>query len=177
MVGTILLAGALLALVVGQGGLGATDARQTVVDPAAAHAISGHPLRVLIASILVGLLLLILGLTWFARSVRPQRRPDLLLDADPDSRLVLTSGGISEAVRADCVGVGGVTRARVRTVGSTERPAMRVNLWLEEGTDLREVWSELESGVLARLRQSLGDKRLPVGIRVEMDAEPRLRAQ
>jgi hypothetical protein len=177
LLGLVLLAAGILALSLARGWLGTHRAGRTVIDPLAAHTITGHPLRMLVGGIVVGLILLIVGLGWFARSVRPQRRPDLLLDGDPDSRLVVTAGAICEAVRTDCEGLGGVNRARVRSVGSTEEPAMRVNLWLDEDTDLRVVWSELEREVLPRLRRSLGGRRLPIGIRVELDsaAPPRVR--
>jgi hypothetical protein len=172
LIGLLLLAAGVFALVLAQGWLGADRAGRTVVDPVAAHGISGHPLPVLVGGILGGLVLLALGLAWFARSVRPQRRPDLMLDTDLDFRVLLTSGAICEAVRADCERLSGVNRARVRTVGSAEWPAMRMNLWLDEGTDVRGVWSEMESGVLPRLRQSIEGQRLPVGVRVELDSAP-----
>jgi hypothetical protein len=172
LIGLLLFAAGVFALVTAQGWLGADRAGRTVVGPAAVHGISAHPLRVLVGGILVGLALLALGLAWFARSVRPQRSPDLMLDTDPDFRVLLTSRALCEAVRADCERLSGVNRARVRTLGSTEWPAMRMNLWLDEGTDLRAVWSEMEGGVLPRLRQSVEGQRLPVGVRVELDSAP-----
>lgn len=114
---------------------------------------------------MLGVLLLWLGLWWFFRSLRPEGRPDLELADD----LVVTSSAISEAVRADAETVDGVGRARVRAVGDKEHPALRITLWLVEGTDLKRVWEQLDHTVLARARESLGVDVLPTAVRIELD--------
>jgi hypothetical protein len=173
LVGLLLLAAGVLALVVAQGWLGFARSDSALDAPTAAHWVAGHDLAVLIGGIVVGLALLVFGLTWFARSVRPERRSDLVLGMGTESALTVTSTAIGEAMRADCEGLDGVHRARVRSVGTAEYPAIRVHLCLDDGTDLRAVWSELESGVLPRVHQSLGMPQLPIGVRVELDsAEP-----
>jgi hypothetical protein len=177
LVGLLLLAAGVLALLVAQGWLGTARAGNAVDAPLAAYWIAGHELWALAGGIVVGLALLIFGATWFAHSVRPERRPDLVLETGTESTLTVTSAAICEVVRADCDGLDGVHRSRVRSVGTAESPAIRVHLWLDEGTDLRAVWSELASGVLPRVHQSLGALRLPIGVRVELDSAkpPRVR--
>ncbi|WP_410654786.1 alkaline shock response membrane anchor protein AmaP [Amycolatopsis sp. lyj-112] len=159
-----LLAGA-AALVVGAGWLGAYRGRRPLVDPIALDWLSRNALASRIGALVLGVLLLWLGLWWFFRSLRPEGRPDLELDDD----LVVTSSAISEAVRLDAETIDGVGRARVRAVGDSENPALRITLWLSEGTDLKRVWEQLDATVLTRARESLGVDVLPTAVRIELD--------
>lgn len=63
----------------------------------------------------------------------------------------------------------------MRLVGHPGRPGLRLTLWLREGADVREVWSELDSRVLARARESLGIDPLPTAVRIELDTAARQR--
>lgn len=159
-----LLAGA-AALVVGAGWLGTYRGRRPLVDPLALDWLSRNALASRIGALVLGVLLLWLGLWWFFRSLRPEGRPDLELDDD----LVVTSSAISEAVRLDAETIDGVGRARVRAVGDSENPALRITLWLSEGTDLKRVWEQLDATVLTRARESLGVDVLPTAVRIELD--------
>ncbi|RSN62849.1 alkaline shock response membrane anchor protein AmaP [Amycolatopsis sp. WAC 04182] len=165
LIGLVALLGGVAALVVGAGWLGTHRAGRPLVDPIALDWLSRHALASRIGAIVLGVLLLWLGLWWFFRSLRPEGRPDLELDDD----LVVTASAISEAVRADAETVDGVGRARVRAVGDKENPALRITLWLVEGTDLKRVWEQLDSTVLARARESLGVDVLPTAVRIELD--------
>jgi hypothetical protein len=158
------LAGAAV-LALGAGWLGTYRGRRPLADPMALDWLVRNALPSRIGALVLGVLLLWLGLWWFFRSLRPEGRPDLELDDD----LVVTSSAISEAVRADAETVDGVTRARVRAVGDSENPALRITLWLTEGTDLKRVWEELDRTVLARARESLGVGVLPTAVRLELD--------
>ncbi|RSM83785.1 alkaline shock response membrane anchor protein AmaP [Amycolatopsis sp. WAC 01375] len=165
LIGLLVLLGGAAVVVVGAGWLGTHRANRPLVDPIALDWLSQHAPAARISAIVLGVLLLWLGLWWFFRSLRPEGRPDLELDED----LVVTSSAISEAVRADAETVDGVGRARVRAVGDKENPALRITLWLSEGTDLKRVWEQLDSTVLARARESLGVGVLPTAVRIELD--------
>ncbi|KFU77513.1 hypothetical protein SAMN04489729_2134 [Amycolatopsis lurida] len=165
LIGLLALLGGAAALVVGAGWLGTHRAGRPLVDPIALDWLSRHAVASRLGAIVLGVLLLWLGLWWFFRSLRPEGRPDLELDDD----LVVTASAISEAVRADAETVDGVGRARVRAVGDKENPALRITLWLVEGTDLKRVWEQLDSTVLARARESLGVDVLPTAVRIELD--------
>jgi hypothetical protein len=80
-------------------------------------------------------------------------------------------------VRADAETVTGMHRARVRLLGDPEHPGLRLTLSLHEGADLRQVWSELDTRVLARAREALGVTTLPTAVRIELDAAARQRAE
>ncbi|UUV33540.1 alkaline shock response membrane anchor protein AmaP [Amycolatopsis roodepoortensis] len=165
LIGLLALLGGAAVVVVGAGWLGTHRADRPLVDPIALDWLSRHALASRIGAIVLGVLLLWLGLWWFFRSLRPEGRPDLDLGDD----LVVTSSAISEAVRADAETVDGVGRARVRAVGDKENPALRITLWLVEGTDLKRVWEQLDHTVLARARESLGVDVLPTAVRIELD--------
>ncbi len=165
LIGLLALLGGAAVIAVGAGWLGTYRADRSLVDPIALDWLSQHALAARIGAIVLGVLLLWLGLWWFFRSLRPEGRPDLELDDD----LVVTSSAISEAVQADAETIDGVGRARVRAVGDSANPALRITLWLSEGTDLKRVWEQLDLTVLARARESLGVTVLPTAVRLELD--------
>ncbi|WP_020671943.1 hypothetical protein [Amycolatopsis nigrescens] len=171
-----LLAGA-AALLAGYGVLGEFRARRPVLDPIAVDWLAARPVPGKIAAIVLGLLMLIFGLWWLARSLRTEGRPDLELDRSPGQLLTVTAGAVAEAVRADAESVQGISRARVRSVGDAAAPALRLSLWLRAGTDVRQVWDELDTGVLARAREALGVESLPTAVRIELDAAARQRVK
>ncbi|WP_409493300.1 alkaline shock response membrane anchor protein AmaP [Amycolatopsis sp. cmx-11-12] len=165
LIGLLVLLGGATVIAVGAGWLGTYRANRSLVDPIALDWLSRNALPSRVGAIVLGVLLLWLGLWWFFRSLRPEGRPDLELDDD----LVVTSSAISEAVRADAETIDGVGRARVRAVGDSDNPALRITLWLSEGSDLKRVWEQLDLTVLARARESLGVDVLPTAVRLELD--------
>ncbi|MEU7783715.1 alkaline shock response membrane anchor protein AmaP [Amycolatopsis sp. NPDC049159] len=169
LVGLLALLGGALALVVGYGVLGEYRGRRPLLDPMAVEWLGSHATPARIAAIVLGVLLFVLGLRWALRSLRPEPRPDLDLDRTDGAELVVTAAAIAEAVQADAEQLDGVSRARVRAVGSRTAPALRITLWLHEGTDLKGVWAGLDTQVLARARESLGLDVLPTAVRLELD--------
>ena len=169
VVGLLALLGGALALVVGAGWLGEYRGRRPLLDPMAVDWLGGHATPARIAAIVLGVVLLVLGLRWALRSLRPEPRPDLDLDTTEGAELVVTAGAISGAVQADAEQLDGVSRARVRAVGSRTSPALRITLYLYEGTDLKRVWEDLDLRVLTRARESLGLDVLPTAVRLELD--------
>jgi hypothetical protein len=156
--------------VVGFGLLGANRATRSVLDPIVLDTLRAYPTFARGVAIATGVILFILGLLWAVRALVPERRPNLLLDHSPDLRLEISASAIADAVRADAETLTGVSRARARMVGATANPVLRLDLWLEDGTDVRDVYRDLDTGVLTRARDSLGVKSLPTAIRIELDA-------
>ncbi|WP_103350518.1 alkaline shock response membrane anchor protein AmaP [Amycolatopsis sp. CA-128772] len=177
LVGLLALLGGALALVVGFGWLGEYRGRRPLLDPIATGWLAGHATPARIAAIVLGVLLCVLGLRWAARSLRPEPRPDLDLDRTEGAELVVTASAIAAAIQADAEQLDGVSRARVRAVGSRTSPALRITLWLHEGTDLKGVWADLDTGVLTRARDSLGLASLPAAVRLELDTSPAKRVR
>lgn len=170
LLGLVALAGGVVMLLVGAGVLGSARARSSVIDPVAADLLSANRVLALTAAIVLGVLLLILGLWWALRSLRPESKPDVVLEDSRAAGLTVSSGALADAVQADAEAVAGVDRARVRLVGNADNPALRLTLWLQEGTDVREVWRDLDTQVLSRARTALGVERLPAAVRIELDA-------
>lgn len=169
LVGLLALLGGALALVVGFGVLGEFRGRRSLLDPMALDWLGGHATPARIAAMVLGILLLVFGLRGTVRSLRPEPRPDLDLDRTEGAELVVTAAAIAGAVQADAEQLDGVSRARVRAVGSRTSPALRITLWLHEGTDLKSVWEDLDARVLTRARDSLGLDVLPTAVRLELD--------
>ncbi|MGW3995303.1 alkaline shock response membrane anchor protein AmaP [Amycolatopsis sp. NPDC004772] len=177
LIGLLAFLGGALALVVGFGALGEFRGRRPLLDPLALEWLGAHATPARIAAIVLGVLLLVLGLTWALRSLRPEPRPDLDLDRTEGAELVVTAAAIAGAVQTDAEHLDGVSRARVRAVGSRTAPALRITLWLHEGTDLKAVWSGLDTRVLTRARESLGLESLPAAVRLELDTSPAKRVR
>ncbi|MGW4523401.1 alkaline shock response membrane anchor protein AmaP [Amycolatopsis sp. NPDC004378] len=169
LVGLLALLGGAMALVVGFGVLGEFRGRRPLLDPLAVEWLGAHATPARIAAIVLGVLLLVLGLRGTVRALRPEPRPDLDLDREEGAELVVTAAAISGAVQADAEQLAGVSRARVRAVGSQTSPALRITLWLHEGTDLKSVWADLDGRVLTRAREALGLDVLPTAVRLELD--------
>lgn len=170
LIGLLSLAAGAAALVVGSGLLGASRAIRSVLDPIALDTLRAYPTLARGVAIVTGVVLLILGLLWAVRALAPERRPNLLLDHSPELHLEISASAIADAVRADAESLTGVSRARARMVGATANPVLRLDLWLEDGTDVRDVYRDLDTGVLTRARDSLGVESLPTAIRIELDA-------
>lgn len=177
LIGLLGLAAGVAALVIGSGLLGAARAARPMLDPVVLDTVRAHPAFTRALAIAAGVVLLVLGLVWTARAVKPERRPNLLLDPSPDGRLEVSASAIADALRADAETIDGVSRARARMVGTTATPALRLNLWLEDGTDVRDVYHDLHTRILARARDSLDVESLPTAIRIELDAATPARVQ
>ncbi|MDQ3762337.1 MAG: alkaline shock response membrane anchor protein AmaP [Actinomycetota bacterium] len=177
LIGLLGLATGTAALVVGSGLLGDNRAARPVLDPIALDIVGANQTLTRAAAIAAGVVLLVLGLLWAARALAPERRPNLLLDPSPDRRLEISASAIADALRADAETIDGVNRARARMVGSTAAPVLRLNLWLEDGADVRGVYHDLDTRVLTRARDSLGIESLPTAIRIELDAAAPVRVR
>ncbi|GAA4037125.1 hypothetical protein GCM10022247_73680 [Allokutzneria multivorans] len=167
--GLLAVAAGALAIVVGLGWLGTFRSQRSVFDPLLAEWIAANPQWTKLIGIGLGIVLLVVGLLWTVRSLRPERQPDMLLSSSAAGRLKVTSGAVTDAVSADAESLAGVSRAKARLVGSAEEPALRLYLWLADGTDIRRIWQTLDTDVLARARSALGVDHLPTAIRLELD--------
>jgi len=170
VLGLVLVVAAVLALLVGAGVLGTFRAQRPVIDPLVVSWVAGHATAARWIALGVGVLLFVVGLWWTLRSLRPEPRPDVSLSEIPGERLTVEHSAICDAVRHDAETINGVSRARVRLVGSPQRPALRIALTLVEGTDVRDVWADLDGRVLARAREAFSVSALPTAVRLELDA-------
>ena len=170
VVGLVLLAAAAIALLVGYGVLGVFRAQRPLIDPIAVSWVTTNVNAARWIAIGGGVVLFVIGLWWAVRSLRPEPHPDVSLSELPGERLTVEHSAICDAVRHDAETITGVSRARVRVVGTPVRPALRIALTLVEGTDVRDVWADLDGRVLARAREAFAVSALPTAVRLELDA-------
>jgi hypothetical protein len=179
VVGLVLLAAGCLVTLLAYGVFGTARAGRPVVDPMIVEAVYAQPLVARLVAIAGGLLLAVLGLVWAAHALRPERRPDLVLDrgvldggerpGGADTSIVVSAAAAAEAVAAQAAALPGVGRARARLVGTEAAPAVRVTLWLADDAVVRDVLARLDAEVLATARASLGLTDLPAAVRLELD--------
>ncbi|NMH94729.1 alkaline shock response membrane anchor protein AmaP [Pseudonocardia bannensis] len=173
LLGLVLLAAGTLVALLSYGVFGAGRAQRPLLDPMIVDALRAQPTLARSIAIAAGLLLAVLGLVWTARSLRPERRPDLVVDAGPDTAIVITAPAVADAVANQAATLPGVARARARLVGDDRAPALRVTLWLTDDADVAEVCRRLDQEVLAGTRASLGVDELPAAVRLELEADGR----
>ncbi|HSK58459.1 MAG TPA: alkaline shock response membrane anchor protein AmaP [Actinomycetospora sp.] len=170
VLGLVLVAASVLALLVGFGVFGEFRAQRPLIDPIAVQWVTDHSDATFWIAVGIGVVLFVLGLWWTLHSLRPEPRPDVSLSEVPGERLTVEHAAICDAVRHDAETIDGVSRARVRLVGTPMRPALRIALTLVEGSDVRDVWAELDGRVLARAREAFSVSALPTAVRLELDA-------
>jgi hypothetical protein len=169
LIGLVLMtAGALVALL-SYGIFGVARAGRPLLDPLIVDAVRVQPDVARLVALGVGVLLVLLGLMWAARSLRPERHPDLALDGGPDTAIVISSSAMADAVTAQASSIPGVGRARARLVGTDEAPALRITLWLADDAEVRSVLARLHDEVLGVARDSLGIAALPTAVLLELD--------
>lgn len=169
----ILLAGGVLVALLGFGVFGAARARRPVLDPMIVDALRTQSVLWRAVAIAAGVVLVVLGLIWVARVLRPERRPDLTLAPLNDgaaTTVVVTASALADAIGEQSAELPGVARARARLVGDERAPAVRLTVWLLDGADIGALSRRLESDVLAPARRSLELEHLPVAVRLELDS-------
>lgn len=177
LLGVLSLLAGVAAIVVGSGALGVFRAQRPVADPLLVQWLRDNAQLAAVIGIVAGVVLFVLGLWWLVRAMRPEQRPDVRLEHADSGDLHITAGALANAVRTDAEQVSGVKRARVRMAGTDRAPSLRLTLSLQEGTNVRHVWDELDEKVLARARQALGRETLPTAIRLRLDRAPKQRVR
>ena len=152
LIGLVLLLAGVGVTLLSYGVFGAARAGRPLLDPIMVDTVAADPVLWRVIAIAGGIVLAVLGLAWVARSVRPEPRPDVVLDGGPDTTILVSSGAAADAVAAQAGTLPGVGRARARLVGSTAAPALRVTLWLTDDADVRAVLRRLDEEVLATAR-------------------------
>ena len=169
LIGLVLLLVGVGVALLSYGVFGEGRASRPLLDPFMVDTVVAQPLLWRAVAIVGGLLLAVFALTWVARSVRPEPRPDVVLNGGADTTIRVSSAAAGEAVVSQAETLPGVARARARLVGSAAAPALRVTLWLADDADVRGVLARLSDEVLATARESLDLPALPVAVRLELE--------
>jgi len=170
LLGVVLLVGGSLVALLAYGAFGSGRATRPLLDPLVVDSLRAQPVLSRVVAILAGVLLVALGLAWAARSLRPERQPDLVLAADADTTIVVDGNAAADAVAGQAAALPGVARARARMVGHREAPALRITVWLTDEADVVEVLLLLDEDVVAGARAALDPQPLPVAVRLELAA-------
>jgi len=177
LLGLVLLAAGVLTVLLTLGVFGANRPQRPLLDPVVTAVLGANPLVSRLVAIAVGLLLLVLGLVWAVRSLRPERKPDLVLDGGPGTDIRVSASAAADAVADGAAGLPGVARARARMVGSASAPAVRATVWIDDEADVADICRRLDGEVLVQVRDALGLSALPVAVRLELDASSGERAR
>lgn len=169
LIGLVLLAVGVGVTLLYYGVFGSWRAARPLLDPILVDTVATNPVLWRVIAIAVGIVLALLGLAWVARSVRPEPRPDVVLDGGPNTTILVSSGAAAEAVATQAATLPSVGRARARMVGSTAAPALRVTLWLTDDADVRAVLHRLDEEVLATVCSALDLSALPMAVRLEVE--------
>lgn len=172
LLGLLLLAAGVLGLLVGLGGFGALRRAKPVLDPSTTSFADGHWwfwLAVAAAAVLTALL----SLWWLRAQVATDRVRTI--DLEPDRSRGATSLEVSALERA-CVqeleskrGIGG---AGALTLGSGHEQQLVLRISLDGREPLRAVDAEVESDVLPKIRQVVGNPELSVRIEYRLTTAP-----
>jgi hypothetical protein len=169
LIGIVLFLVGLGVALLSYGVFGDGRASRPLLDPIMVDTIVAQPLLWRIVAIVGGIVLAMFALAWAARSVRPEPRPDVVLNGGAEMTIRVSSAAAGEAVAGQAAALPGVARARARLVGSAAAPALRVTLWLADDADVRGVLARLHDEVLATARASLELPVLPVAVRLELE--------
>lgn len=170
LLGLVLLAAGVLTVLLVLGVFGRNRPERPILDPMVLDALNAQVTVARIVALVLGLLLFVLGLNWTARALRPEHRPDLVLDGGPGTDIRVSSSAAADAVGDGAAALPGVARARARMVGSPSSPAVRATVWITDDADVAEICRRLDAEVLAQVRDSLGLVALPLAVRLELDS-------
>ncbi|ANY05002.1 hypothetical protein [Pseudonocardia sp. HH130630-07] len=173
VLGLVLAAAGVLALLLQAGLFGAGRALRPVLDPLIEQFLVAVPTPARVVAIVAGLVLVVLGLLWAVRALRPESRPELVLDAGDETEIRVSSAAAADAVADGATALPGVTRSRARMVGSTARPAVRASVWVDADvahSEVAEICRRLDAEVLPQVRDALELADLPVAVRIELDS-------
>lgn len=176
LLGLLLLAAGVATVLLVTGVFGANRPQRPVFDPMIQEFLVANATAALVVALVLGLLLFVLGLLWAARALRPETRPDLVLDGGAGTEIRIDSSAAADAVADGASALPGVTRARARMVGRASAPAVRATVWIDEDVadaEVAEICRRLDAEVLSQVRDSLGLADLPVAVRLELDSAPR----
>lgn len=176
LLGLALLAAGVLIVLLVNGVFGSNRPQRPLLDPLLQQFLVTHGTAARIVAIAAGVLLFVLGLLWAARSLRPEARPDLVLDAGSGTEIRVDATAAADALADGASALPGVTRARARMVGSASAPAVRASVWIDEDVaddEVAEICRRLDTEVLSQVRDSFGLPDLAVAVRLELDSAHR----
>lgn len=163
LLGLLLTAAGVLALLVGLGVFGSRLRNKSVLDNFISDFFghNGQWLWPVIA--LVGLLLGYLALRWLIAQLRPTGVRDLQLEPQSTTgHTDLVGAAVTDAVTDEIGTYRGVAGASARLVGDELDPELRLRVQLDSRADVAALRHRIETDAVAHARQALDKPQLPV---------------
>lgn len=155
LLGLLLLAGGVLAMLLGVGVFGSDRASTAVLPDRATTFVLDNAVfwpAVAAGSGVVALL----ALWWALAQIRPLRVPELALEPDDTTgRTMLPVAALDGAVARDVEAYHGVRRAHAQCSGDRRRPVLRLEVTVDERADVGAIRRQIEEHALTRLRTAL----------------------
>ena len=176
LVGLLLTAGGVLALLTGAGVFGEPLQDKPVFDNEGSRFVgdNGHWLWPVIA--LVGLFLGYLALKWLLGQLRPTTVRDLELEPRSGTgHTDLVSAAVTDAVTEEISGYRGVSSASARMTGDELDPELRLRVQLDSRADVAALRDRIETEAVAHVRQAVDNPGMPVRLDLVVTDKPAAR--
>ncbi|MCM3923698.1 alkaline shock response membrane anchor protein AmaP [Frankia sp. AiPs1] len=164
VLGVLLTAAGVVALLVGVGLFGDGRADQSVLDPDVRGFAADHGWFWPVVGVGCGLIAL-LALVWLTQQMRTDRSPGLDVTHDELGDVHLPAAALTDAVADDVAGIAGVEGARAELRGRSE-PSLDIAVRVTRGTDVQAVAGKVCGPVLGRARRALGRPDLPAQVNI-----------
>ncbi|RJL33188.1 alkaline shock response membrane anchor protein AmaP [Bailinhaonella thermotolerans] len=173
LVGLVLLAAGALALAKALGAFGRRTGH--LMTPAMERFAAQH--QWFWWAVAAGLLVLVvLGLSWLlAQGGSDRVRGGLHLADGPDGVTRMNAGAATDAVTSELKALPGVQDAHTTLAGTPDKPYLRVNVTIDESTDVASFRTRLRNHVIARLRTALELDHLQSLVRLRLANTPKPR--
>ena len=174
LLGLLLTAAGVLALLRGFGVLGTEERDRPVFDNVVGRYVGDNGTWLWPVLALAGLLLGYLALRWLLSQLRPTAVRDLELEPRSHAgRTDLVSAAVLDAVTDEISGYRGVTTARARMVGDALDPELRLRVQVSARADVGELRARIEREAIGHVRQAVDLPHMPVQLDlVVTDKEP-----
>ncbi|WP_269856961.1 alkaline shock response membrane anchor protein AmaP [Streptomyces sp. RPT161] len=172
LVGLVLLAGGVLALLRGTGFFGAAGPDAALLVPGERHyaAASGWVWPAVGAA---AALLAVAGLVWALAQLRRAGVRTIALEADLSRGATrLSAVAVTDALEDELQSYRGVHRARARLIHSSRHPRLDLRITLAADADPRPIRARIEQQALTHLRRVLDQEDLPARIRLDITPRP-----
>lgn len=163
LVGALLTAAGVLALLTGFGVFGNALRQRPVFDNVVGRFFSANGQWLWPAIALLMLLLAYLAYRWLRGQLRPTSVRELELEpTSDDGRTSLAGVAVTDAIAGEIETYRGVVGVRSRLTGTDTEPELRLRVELEDRADLAALRTRIESQAIARARRALDAPQLPV---------------
>ena len=162
LVGLLLLAAGVLALIRSFGGFGARLADDRMLTKTQTRFMEDSSPWSWIVVAVVGVLLALLALRWLLAQLRTDRLRTLDLEPDPrKGATTLHAGAVTTALCEEIESYRGVTNASARLLHDARQPDLVLSVALDARADVAATRSRIETAAVGHARQALGVAELP----------------